>query len=749
MIPRPQLLRLAVLLAALLAPAAMSAAASTEFLLRLEDAGAVRKVWGDVRSLAEPRGEWGRDEPHPAHRRGASVGAGSNAIFDVGPFVFPAGLRVNVDTRHGEAALTQQSYVMVEVIDAQGRVVEPFSRERCLLVDVNDLGRPLTWTGTSLAALVGTEVRLRFHARDARIFSLHNVPPPGAVVAASLHDAPAPDTPQELTLALGTPRLAAWETTRFTLRGRTARGHALNLDRAQIEFLVDGEGGPLQLQSDKRDRQTGHATLAGEVPTPRIVRVRAKAQIGAHAITSAPVELRLEPVARTPDREIIQIFLQPSDVSDPHGEVRFEANTLRPYARTRGLPTTPKAMTAFGRKIGDRYHVWGSSREHGGLYRAETVDGITYENLRPLESPMAPEHFFSMVYNDRDDTYFVFERMFGPSSFRALTSRDGTRFTPVSDERAFADHDGAHLLWDSERGRYVVVGLTYQRVPSPRPFIDNLVWQDRFRAEGFGLRRVFAIRQSRDGISWGPATNVVQSDPATWLPAEHLIAPDEKDPVDLEFYWFLAFRHHDRWVAIAMPYAPSPFNVLERAPYDVYPSKHGPHLGTEWWVSADGVKWERPWRDTPATLDWRIYFGHAPMRLHDRLLFLTSNQLYNLPPDHGARPGVPQELYSLPLDRIASAGSTAPASFSSHPFVMPAGGLVLNYENTGALAVELLDERGNPISGYTRENGVLPRGGAIAHPLQWGPRTGAELAGRPVRIRFHTQETRVYALYRN
>jgi hypothetical protein len=740
-------LRLAPLI--LMAVGAVGAAQPGEFLLKLEDTEAVRKVWGDVRSFAEPRTAWGRDESHPAHRRGAAVGAGSNAIFEVGPFVFPAGLRVNVDALHGESAMTQQSYVMVEAVDAQGNVIEAFSRERCLWVNVNDLARPLTWTGTTVSALVGAEVTLRFHTRGARIYSLHNVPLPGAVAPTSLHDALPPDAPEELTLTLEAAQLVAWETTRFSLSGRTARGRALNLDQAEIEFLVEGERGPLQVQSDKFDRQTGHATLAGDVSDPRRVTIRAQARVGTHTISSEPVALRLEPGASAQERRIVQLFLQPSDLSDRQGEVLFEANTVRPYARTRGLPTTPKAMTLFGHRIDDRYHVWGSSREYGGLYRAETADGITYENLRPLKSPMAPEHLLSMTYNERDGVYLALERAFGPSRFKALASRDGIRFDPVADRPAFVDHDGAHVWWDGQHGRYLVMGLTFQKTPEPRPFIDNLVWQDPFRAEGFGLRRVFTIRQSRDGISWTPSQSVTQRDPATWLPDEQLILPDAQDPVDLEYYWFLAFRHHDRWMGIVLTYAPSPFNVLERVPYDPYPSKHGPHLGTEWWVSNDGVKWERPWRGTPATLDWRIYFGHEPMRLHDRMLFLTSNQLYNLPPAHGARSGQHQEVYSLPADRIASAGSDSPAVFTSRAFAMPASGLFLNYEHAGTLAVELLDEQGRVLPGYGRSDGFLPAGSAIAAPLRWSGQPGGDLAGRTVHLRFHSEKSRVYALYRD
>jgi len=531
-----------------------------------------------------------------------------------------------------------------------------------------------------------------------------------------------------------------------TLRGRTAAGRFLNLDRAQVAFSVEPADAPVQIRSDKRDRHTAYLTVTDDVPAARTVRLRARAVLAEGEVESPTVELRLRPaVAGTAGKKIVQLFMQPSDLSAQEGAVLFRANPIMPYAETSGLPVTEKAMTVYGRRMGDRHHVWGSSRKHGGLYRAETRDGLRYENLRPLASDMAPEHLLSMVYDPREDRYLAFERGHGPLQWHAHFSTDGTTFTRAQPGSVFKDHDAAHLLWDDERGRYVLVGLTYHLLPQPRRYPDNLRWEDFLG--GRGVRRVIVVRTSPDGLRWTPGQDVIGRDPSTWLPEGQLILPDAEDPVDLEHYWFLAFRHHDRWMGIVLTYAPSPFNVLERVPYDPYPSQHGPHLGTEWWVSTDGVTWERPWRGTPATLDWRIYFGHEPMRLHDRMLFLTSNQLYNLPPVHGARPGQHQEVYSLPADRVASAGSESPASFTSRPFPMPAGGLFLNYENDGTLAVELLDEQGRVLPGYEKSSGVLPAGGAVAAALQWSGRTGGDLAGRTVRVRFHSEKSRVYALY--
>jgi hypothetical protein len=728
----PKILSLTFLL---LAIGGAGASAAEEFVLRLPDAAAVKKVWGDVRSYPEPRGLMGRDESHPAHRRGPSVGAFSNAIFDVGPFVMPAQpLRINLDTLRGETALTHQAYAMVEVLDRSGNVLPSYARESCLLIDVNELDRTLAWNGRDTTSLTGQEVTLRIHTRDARVYAVHTAPLPGGQI------------PRSLRLEPVRSELPAWDTMSVTLHGRTSTDRFLSLDRADIRFEIEPADAPVQVKSDKRDRHTAYVTVTGDVPSARSVRVRARAKIAGGELESPAVTLRLLPARpATDEKRIVQVFMQPSDLTAQEGPVKFQANTIMPYAESRGLPVTEKAMTVFGRRIGDRYHVWGSSRKEGGLYRAETRDGLNYENLRPLVSDMAPEHLMSMIYNPRADRYLAFERGIRPVRWYGHFSSDGITFSRAQTDPLFKDHDAAHLVWDEERRRYILVSLTYQLLPEPRRLTDNLAWEPVLGRRG--VRRVISTRTSPDGIKWTPGQNVVGREPATWLREDQLIVPDAQDPVDMEHYWFLAFRHHDRWLGIVLTYAPSPLNVLERVPYDPAPSKHGPHLGTEWWVSTDGVKWDRPWRDTPATHDWRIYFSHDPMRLHDRMLFLTSNQLYNLPPLSGARPGQHQEVYSLPADRIASTGSDAPATFTSRPFAMPAGGLYLNYEHTGTLAVELLDESGRVLSGYTRADGAIPTGSMLAAPLRWAGRTGAEVAGRTVRVRFHTAKARVYALY--
>jgi hypothetical protein len=112
-------------------------------------------------------------------------------------------------------------------------------------------------------------------------------------------------------------------------------------------------------------------------------------------------------------------------------------------------------------------------------------------------------------------------------------------------------------------------------------------------------RRVLSIRTSKDGRQWTPPDS--QED--VWnrhgkkkhIPATLLTKPDADDPPDVEFYCGSAFWHHDRSYMIVLTYAASPLT----------PRKHGPQLGTEWWVGDDDAHWERPAREVNATVSAR------------------------------------------------------------------------------------------------------------------------------------------------
>lgn len=242
---------------------------------------------------------------------------------------------------------------------------------------------------------------------------------------------------------------------------------------------------------------------------------------------------------------------------------------------------------------------------------------------------MDPQNFMDMTWSPARQEYLAFERAFGPSRFMVHTSKDGLNFTKAG--TAYHDFDGIELAWDAANNQYVAFQLSFQPLAKPRPYPDNLKYI--VSMHGNRGRRIFTRRTSPDGIHWTPGHNVDQRDPATWTrPENYAIVPDADDPPDLECYWLNVFPYGDRYLGIIMFYAVAPPNFLATFPYDAPGNAtHGPHVTTEWIVSSDLQHWERPFRNVKATENWRIYFSHAPLVLHDRMLFLTGNQIYNFP----------------------------------------------------------------------------------------------------------------------
>lgn len=103
----------------------------------------------------------------------------ANGEFTTDRFIMPpSGLQLNVAASYVSRTqpIYNQAYVMVEILDAeqgvQGRVIEGFEKERCVLMDVDNLHYPLTWQGSDLSRLAGRAVRLRFYFRAARIYGV-------------------------------------------------------------------------------------------------------------------------------------------------------------------------------------------------------------------------------------------------------------------------------------------------------------------------------------------------------------------------------------------------------------------------------------------------------------------------------------------------------------------------------------------------------------------------------------------------
>ena len=112
------------------------------------------------------------------------------------------------------------------------------------------------------------------------------------------------------------------------------------------------------------------------------------------------------------------------------------------------------------------------------------------------------------------------------------------------------------------------------------------------------------------------------------------------------------------------------------------------------------------------------------------------------------------EVWGLPEYRIAGIGSRSNAEFSSPSFSMPSRALLLNATvptgrglfHQAYVQVELRDGSSKPVPGYERDKCLLQNIDESRIPLKWGEKTGKELAGQQVTLRFYLRSAHIYAL---
>jgi hypothetical protein len=105
------------------------------------------------------------------------IGSMANAEFSTHPFVLQSTpLILNVSNcfhNQENRGMGQQSYIMAEILDEEGQVIDGFSREDCILQGINGSVR-LHWKWNDGRHLIGRNIKMRFYLRDARIYSLSN-----------------------------------------------------------------------------------------------------------------------------------------------------------------------------------------------------------------------------------------------------------------------------------------------------------------------------------------------------------------------------------------------------------------------------------------------------------------------------------------------------------------------------------------------------------------------------------------------
>jgi len=433
---------------------------------------------------------------------------------------------------------------------------------------------------------------------------------------------------------------------------------------------------------------------------------------------------------------------------NPWGKLRFGAASLQKvrdykdpgFSIIYAKPAADGAWTVFGfRSSGQKLDLKKPAlTRKWKLFRATTRDGAKYENVETvMETPPARwTDNATLAYNPDAKEYLLLNLKIVDFGFQytASFSPDGRHWQAYDKNPLFYDADALSLFWSPTAHLFICVSKSLQ--PYPKHFIDHGNVTPSLHDDSLRDRRVLIIRSSPDGRHWKPDISLKdvwnRFNEKTAEPASDLLAPDADDPPDMEFYSGNGFWYYDRSFLMVLNYAPSP----------LFPHEHGPHLDTEWWLSRDGLHWDRPWRDVNAIgdsfgSDLRILSN--PLVIDDQILFPFNNH-----------------LLGMKKDRFSYITARANGEFSTPPFVMPSTGLLLNAAAPSPdrpfatredyIMAAVLDEKGGVIPGFAADKCVIREADKIDIPLEWKGSALGQLAGRRVSLRFFLRSANIYAV---
>ena len=328
-------------------------------------------------------------------------------------------------------------------------------------------------------------------------------------------------------------------------------------------------------------------------------------------------------------------------------------------------------------------------------------------------------------------------KVYPSGQFHMHSSPDGVRwnlFTRLNPGPGGWDTQSI-VFWDPEISRYVL-------------FTRRWVRLDPREASYRTVRRL----ESDDLRSWDNQTVAMEADEIDLATHD---TPTDQPPVD--YYGADVFKYDEAADAYFM-LAEAFWHWQERPPLEgLGPSGFDVRLA----VSRDGKDFRRVGERKPfmamgpaGRFDSRMVWAMPhPIRVGDELwiYYAGSNRDHhgNVAPAAGGKrlSGIGRAV--LRLDGFVSADADDRGAEITTPLLRFTGDrLELNAETNGdgSVEVELLGENHRPIPGYAKADAIAARGNSVRLPVAW--RSGKEigfLAGKPIRVRFHMRDCRLYA----
>ena len=445
----------------------------------------------------------------------------------------------------------------------------------------------------------------------------------------------------------------------------------------------------------------------------------------ATATAQPPVGLRL-------------LFAGPQDITNTWGQLHFGTTALHlihacenpGFELSYCQPRDDSAWDVYGLTFRKGSPVNNQVMETNAwsIIHATTRDGTRFDNAVTVYEAEPGSWTFNhaMAYNPEAKEFLLLKLKMDNFGFRytAFFSPDGQSWKEHPHSPLFYDGDAISLFWSPALHRFICVSKSLQPVPGGGKRISD---------HGGKNRRVLSIRSSPDGRAWEPSASMedVWNRGGHWkpLPDALLTVPDASDPPDLEFYSGNGFWYGDRCYMMVLNYAASPLTA----------GKHAPQMDTEWWAGRDGFRWERPGRSVNATGAEVTRITHNPMVIGGMMLFHYGNR-----------------LLGMKQDRLSFVGARSNAEFSTPPFTMPQGDLILNAATPSPerafasqqayIMVAVLDEKGTVVPGFEAEKCVVKSTDQIDLPLLWNVKSARVLAGQKISLRFYLRSASIYAV---
>jgi hypothetical protein len=287
-------------------------------------------------------------------------------------------------------------------------------------------------------------------------------------------------------------------------------------------------------------------------------------------------------------------------------------------------------------------------------------------------------------------------------------------------------------------------GIHWKTQPDPVFIYDpvrdtmNTMWDPRTRRylafvkEHVDHKRARFVSESEDFLHWSKPVPI--------------LAADAHDDPSTELYNNTGFLYEGMYLGLLTVFHPLPLTNI--------------YLDVQLISSRDGRTWQRVGDRSPTipagrmNIDWDFGFqspaSGAPVRVGDELWIYYSGRSYRHPvdgqerePNHGAI-----GLGKLRLDGFVSMDAGAEeGELVTRPLRFDDPALFVNADAArGQIRVEVLDEAGQPVAGFRKEDNVAIERDAIRAPARW--RSAADLSslrGRTVRLKFYIRQASLYS----